>query len=240
MTVHYPFHPLHNRRLDVVIWPRQPHNAVTVKHPDGQSLKIPLWMLQPDAADFRLREQVELPASILLALVDMLPACAKVAASNPLKVPWVGPVAMAKVSVCVSSGSPSSPVRVIGRAVSSAVLTLCEVSIVVALATVFSAFSSPFLTAVFTFGVFVVGRSADTLAHLPQRVFGSAIKSTGEVLSRVVPNLMVYVPPRPLLTGEAADTPLGPYVAMGALQALAWSVGLLAVASLIFRRRDFL
>jgi len=122
----------------------------------------------------------------------------------------------------------------------SAVLTLCEVSIVVALATVFSAFSSPFLTAVFTLGVFVVGRSADTLGHLPQRVFGPAIKSAGELLSRVVPNLMVYVPPRPLLTGEAADTPLGSYLAMGALQALAWSVGLLAVASLVFRRRDFL
>ena len=49
-------------------------DAVTVKHADGQSLKIPLWMLQPDAADFRLREQVELPASVLLALVDRLPA----------------------------------------------------------------------------------------------------------------------------------------------------------------------
>ena len=96
------------------------------------------------------------------------------------------------------------------------------------------------MTAVFTLGVFVVGRSADTLAQLPHRVFGPAIKSAGELLSRVVPNLMVYVPPRPLLTGEAADTSLGSYVAMGALQALAWSVGLLAVASLIFRRRDFL
>jgi len=124
--------------------------------------------------------------------------------------------------------------------VGSAALTLCEVGIVAALAVFFASFSSPFLTAVFTFGVFVVGRSADTLAHLPQRVFGSAIQHTGELLSRVVPNLMVYVPPRPLLTGEVAGTPVAEYVALAAVQTFAWSVGLLGVASLIFRRRDFL
>jgi len=124
--------------------------------------------------------------------------------------------------------------------VGSAALTLCEVGIVAALATFFASFSSPFLTAVFTFGVFVVGRSADTLAHLPDRVFGAAIQQMGEVLSRVVPNLMVYVPPRPLLTGEAAGSSLAEYAALAALQSCAWSVGLLAAASLIFRRRDFL
>jgi hypothetical protein len=119
-------------------------------------------------------------------------------------------------------------------------LTLCEVSIVAALATVFASFSSPFLTAVFTFGAFVVGRSADTLAHLPVRVFGPTIKSIGTLLSQVVPNLMVYVPPRPLLTGEAAHVELGPYILMAAAQALGWAVLLLAAASFIFRRRDFL
>jgi len=54
VTVHYSFHPLHNHCLDVVAWPRQTHQAVTVQHTDGQSLKIPLWMLQPDAANIRL------------------------------------------------------------------------------------------------------------------------------------------------------------------------------------------
>ena len=40
VTVHYPFHPLHCRCLEVVAWPRQPHLAVTVRQPDGQTLKI--------------------------------------------------------------------------------------------------------------------------------------------------------------------------------------------------------
>jgi ABC-type transport system involved in multi-copper enzyme maturation permease subunit len=124
--------------------------------------------------------------------------------------------------------------------IGSAVLSLSEVSIVAALATLFAAFSSPFLTAVFTFSAFVVGRSADTLAHLPARVFGEAVKRLGTLLSKVVPNLMLYVPPRPLLTGEAAQIQLGPYLAMAFAQAFGWTLLLLALASLIFRRRDFL
>jgi ABC-type transport system involved in multi-copper enzyme maturation permease subunit len=121
----------------------------------------------------------------------------------------------------------------------SAVLTLFEVGIVTAIATVFSAFSSPFLTAVFTFGVFIVGRSADTLAHLPPRVFGELIHSIGERLSAVVPNLMLYVPPRPLLTGETIDINAAQYLLRSGVHAVAWSAALLSVAILVFRRRDF-
>lgn len=121
----------------------------------------------------------------------------------------------------------------------SALLTMLEVAVVTAVATVFSAFSSPFLTAVCTLGVFFVGRSADTLAKLPKRVFGEFVKEVGETLSHVVPNLMAYVPPRPQLTGEAL-TPLAQYVTTAALQSALWSAGLLAFAALIFRRRDFL
>ncbi len=123
--------------------------------------------------------------------------------------------------------------------VGSAVLTLSEVGVVAAIATLFASFSSPFLTAVFTFGVFVVGRSADTLANLPHTVFGQAIKDLGALLARVVPNLMVYAPPRSLLTGEAVGTPLGQYTLMAVGHAVLWCAGLLAVSSLVFSRRDF-
>lgn len=121
----------------------------------------------------------------------------------------------------------------------SALLSLCEVSIVIALALFFSSFSSPFLTAVFTAGVFVVGRSADTLAHLPKRVFGPAIHALGVGASRIVPNLMVYVPPRQVLTGASVDVDATIYLGWASGQAVAWSLGLLVVASYVFRRRDF-
>jgi hypothetical protein len=51
---------------------------------------------------------------------------------------------------------------------------------------------------------------------------------------------MLYVPPRPLLTGEASGVSLSSYLWMAALHSLAWSVLLLTGASWLFRRRDFL
>ncbi|MCC6662297.1 MAG: ABC transporter permease subunit [Polyangiaceae bacterium] len=151
-------------------------------------------------------------------------------------VPIVWALAMLIGGWVLSSGALDDRRVILG----SATLTVCEVAIVAAIATVFASFSSPFLTAVFTFGVFLVGRSADTLARLPHRVFGKAIQTAGELTSRVVPNLMLYVPPRTLLTGEAAGVSLGEYLSLAALSSLAWAAGLLAFASLVFRRRDFL
>ena len=136
----------------------------------------------------------------------------------------------------LASGAPDDRRVLIGLGI----LTMFEVAIVAGVATLFSSFSSPFLTAVFTFALFIVGRSADTLARLPERVFGPSIHSLGVVLSKVVPNLMLYVPPRPLLTGEASGVALWPYVGSAGLHAAAWALLLLSVASFIFRRRDFI
>jgi Cu-processing system permease protein len=151
-----------------------------------------------------------------------------------LPIPWAFLILSA--GAYFAAGAPDDRRVVLG----SALLTLSEVALVTAIATLFSAFSSPFLSAVFTFGLFVVGRSADTLARLPARVFGSSLASLGSLLAKLVPNLMLYVPPRPLLTGEASGLSLGNYLAMAMLHSLAWSVLLLACASILFRRRDFL
>ncbi|MEO6599357.1 MAG: hypothetical protein ABIQ16_05755 [Polyangiaceae bacterium] len=151
-----------------------------------------------------------------------------------LPIPWALVILLA--GAYFASVAPDDRRVVLG----SALLTLSEVALVTAIATVFSSFSSPFLSAVFTFGVFAVGRSADTLARLPERVFGAVLTNAGRFLSHIVPNLMVYVPPRPLLTGEASGPSLGSYLGMAGLHSLAWSVLLLTCASLLFRRRDFL
>lgn len=151
-----------------------------------------------------------------------------------LPIVWAALVGV--LGVALASGAPDDSRVLLGLGA----LTMCEVAIVTGLATLFSSFSSPFLTAVFTFGVFIVGRSADYLAHLPVRFFGQFIHDLGAGLSKVVPNLMLYVPERPLLTGEAAGISLWPHVAGAALYSLGWAVALLALASLIFRRRDFI
>jgi len=149
-----------------------------------------------------------------------------------------GPIAWALVALIVSAALASGATDDRRLVLVSSALSLFEVMIVCAVAMLFSAFTSPFLTAVFTFGIFIVGREADTLARLPIKVFGPVLKQLGIVLSKVVPNLQVYVPPRSLLTGEAPGVSLGAYVGLGALQALAWSVGLIAAAHFIFRKRD--
>ena len=71
VTVHYPFHPLVNRTLSVVRWPRRAGQAVTVLDPDGVAMKIPLWMLQAQAAHIETGEQILLPGHVLLELVEL-------------------------------------------------------------------------------------------------------------------------------------------------------------------------
>jgi hypothetical protein len=123
--------------------------------------------------------------------------------------------------------------------VASAALTMGEVAIVTAIATLFASFSSPFLTTIFTIGVFVIGRSADTLAHIPPKVFGEGVRSAGAFLARVFPNLHLYVPARPLLLGQVADMPVGRYVLQASGLAVFYATALLVVSALIFQKRDF-
>ncbi|AKT36100.1 ABC transporter permease [Chondromyces crocatus] len=119
-------------------------------------------------------------------------------------------------------------------------LALLEVGIVAAWATFFSSFSTPFLSALFTVGMLVIGRNADNLMRLPKKFFPAFLVDGGKLLSKLVPNLQIYVPARPLLTGEVSDVNLGMYLGWAGVNAVAWGVGLLAVSAFIFRRRDFL
>ena len=121
----------------------------------------------------------------------------------------------------------------------SAFLTLCEVGIVTAVATLFASFSSPFLTAAFTLGIFIYGRSADTLANLPVRAYGAALHDTGYAISRVLPNLQAYVPGRALLLGQTPGVSLPAFVVTAAAHAVFYSGALLTVSALAFRKRDF-
>lgn len=121
----------------------------------------------------------------------------------------------------------------------SAALTLAEVTIICAMAMLFSAFSSPFLTAIFTAFLFMIGRSADTLGNIPYRVFGTTVRTAGIVLAKIVPNLNVYVPPRPLLLGQLATVPIASYVGRAWLNAVFYAVVLLTMSAVVFRRRDF-
>ncbi len=147
--------------------------------------------------------------------------------------PW-SLVAFGAMALLASGAGPERQVLVY-----SALLTLAEVGVVGAVAMLFSSFSSPFLTAIFTVMVFMIGRSSDTLSNLPARLFGDLVRTVGMGLARVVPNLNVYVPPRPLLLEQIPGVAIASYVARAWVNATLYAAILLALSALIFRRRDF-
>ncbi len=171
-------------------------------------------------------------ATVGLALALALAAWRIPAARTYGPIPWAAAMLLAGSLLA----TPDEQRVVLG----SSLLTLLEIAIIAGYATLFSSFSTPFLSALLTLGVFLVGRSADSLAKLPARMFGDTGHALGVALSKVVPNLQIFVPPRPLLVGEAIDVKLGSYLGMASLTSLGWSVGLLAVAVLVFNERDFL
>lgn len=148
-------------------------------------------------------------------------------------IPWSAALVLSAFVLASTAGDERSLV------IASSILTICEVAIVAAVATLFSSFSSPFLTAILTVGVFVVGRSADTLANLPPKVFGEQVRDIGRAMARVFPNLHVYVPARPLLLGHVPDVSLVRYVGVAAAHAAFYATVLLVVSALVFRKRDF-
>jgi Cu-processing system permease protein len=123
---------------------------------------------------------------------------------------------------------------------SGAALTVLEVAILAGIAMLFSAFSTPFLSAILTLGFFLIGRNADALARLPVKYFGQPLHDAGVAVAKVVPNLQIYVPARPILSGEAIGISYASYAARAGLMAAVWAILLLSVATYVFKRRDFL
>ncbi len=116
-------------------------------------------------------------------------------------------------------------------------LSIVEAALVAAVALVFGAFSSPFLTAALTTGVTLIGRNADLLAKLPEKTFGPTLVAAGRAMARIVPNLHIYVPPRLVVLGEL--TSMWAFFGQAVLYGVVYVALLLVLSSLIFRRRDF-
>ncbi len=127
------------------------------------------------------------------------------------------------------------------RLLASLTLNLGEVTILTAVALLFSSFSTPFLTGAFTFGVWLVGRAAHDMVAMKTRVLSPSVQAVLSWLAEVVPNFNLFVPGRTTLVtyGSEYGTPLA-YVATSMGYALLYATATLFIAALIFRRRDFL
>ncbi|HEY2734436.1 MAG TPA: ABC transporter permease subunit [Polyangiales bacterium] len=126
------------------------------------------------------------------------------------------------------------------RILASLLLTIGEVLMLSAVALLFSAFSTPFLTALFTIGVWLVGRSADLMIQMKGKVLPQSVRDMLRAIVHVWPNFNLFVPGSHTLSVTAeASSPAG-YLAMTMSYAILYSAVLLALAASIFRRRDFL
>lgn len=115
-------------------------------------------------------------------------------------------------------------------------LIVVELALIAAFAILFSSFTNPILAAVGTLAVFVAGHLVWSFELLAKRIPGGFAKGVCAVLERVLPNL-------DRLDVKAAavhGAPLAPsYVAWGVAYGVLYAAIVLALAAVVFERRDF-
>ena len=120
-------------------------------------------------------------------------------------------------------------------------LIFFEVMVIAAVALVFSSFSSPVLSGLFTFGIFGLGR----LLYLIEEMLSSTkgffvsypeLRTPAELFLALCPDLKVFNVSQDLLQAVPIS---GNYVVSAGAYAVAFVVFLLTLASFLFSRRDF-
>jgi ABC-type transport system involved in multi-copper enzyme maturation permease subunit len=179
-------------------------------------------------------------AGLLLAALLGLPALLGAAMywardRTAVLLPWSVFALATASAVAAHSGIELWPI------LAALLLTLGEVLVLTAVALLFSAFSTPFLTALFTVGVWAVGRSADLMIQMKGQVLPQLVRDLLKKLVHVWPNFNLFVPgPHTLETAADGAASGGSYVTASMGYAVLYSAVLLTLAALIFRRRDFL
>ncbi|MGH9866849.1 MAG: ABC transporter permease [Candidatus Polarisedimenticolia bacterium] len=116
-------------------------------------------------------------------------------------------------------------------------LIFVELALVTGIAILFSSFSTPILSSLFTVTCYVIGHLSWGLLLLADKVQGSFAKVLCGVLYRVLPNLELLNVRGQVVHGETVPWSR---VWDGAVYGLGYTVVVLALAVLVFRRRDFL
>jgi ABC-type transport system involved in multi-copper enzyme maturation permease subunit len=115
-------------------------------------------------------------------------------------------------------------------------LIFVELMIVTAMALCFSTFSTPILSAAFTFGLVVVGHFSEDLRNFDQVVESPVAARLARGLYWVLPNLSQFDVKAEVVHGQTVEAG---YLALSSLYGGLYIAALLAVAMLVFSRRDF-
>ena len=143
----------------------------------------------------------------------------------------MGIMVAAFVGVSLASAAPLTAAHA-----ASFALTGVELALVVAVATLFSAFTTPMLASFFSVGLWIVGQLTRDLRDLGAASDSAFVKQATAWLHRLLPDLESFnltVVAAHGLPFSAAD------VVLGTLYGLGYAAILLVLAVAIFQRRDF-
>jgi ABC-type transport system involved in multi-copper enzyme maturation permease subunit len=115
--------------------------------------------------------------------------------------------------------------------------------VIVAVAVLFSSFTTPILSGLFTLGIVLVGLSTPELRELIARVASAPARALLSALLRLFPDLHLFYVSGGLVDGQRVSVHGAyvdwSYVAVASGYGLAYTACALALAMLIFSRRDF-
>ena len=116
------------------------------------------------------------------------------------------------------------------------ILIYCELMILTAIALLFSSFSSPALSALLTFFIFIIGHFSSDLKGLATSLGSTAARWLFRGLYYLLPNLsnLSYITP-----AAHGETPPKGIALVSIVYALTYIAVMLSIAILIFRRRNF-
>jgi ABC-type transport system involved in multi-copper enzyme maturation permease subunit len=115
-------------------------------------------------------------------------------------------------------------------------LLYVQLLVVTSVALFFSTFSSPILSAAFTFGLYIVGHFNSDLANFEAVVKSAAAGWLGKGLYYILPNLAPFDVKAAVVHGQQVTAA---YVALTAGYGFLYAGAMVALAILIFSRRDF-
>ncbi|HPG26810.1 MAG: ABC transporter permease [Spirochaetaceae bacterium] len=111
-----------------------------------------------------------------------------------------------------------------------------ELMVLVAIATFFSAFTTPMLAGLFSVGLWLIGHLSRDFYALGQQAEDESVSRAASALFRVMPDLEVFN--KTLEAVHGLPIPLAE-VGMAGMYALGYTVSTLMLGAMIFARRDF-
>ncbi|MBU1535503.1 ABC transporter permease [Myxococcota bacterium] len=122
-------------------------------------------------------------------------------------------------------------------------LIFFEVIIIISITTLFSSFSTPFITGMLTFGIIVIGRLLPDLKQIIiVKYQADSMRELADRLLQVFPQLYLFVPNGHDFNGQyvsiTAEFVTWGYIGWTALYAIMYSAIILLIAAMVFRRRD--